>query len=173
MSSDPQCGNLDNGDSFLGLRVASVFVILFCSTAGTLFPILAKRSTWLHVPKSVFDFTKYFGSGIATAFIHLLSPALDELSSDCLSPGWKEYPYALALRLLSIMSIFILELVALRWSTARLKKINVTHDPHGHSVGSHAAHGPESTTIPMKDVDEPEQQSGKQRLNLDDSVPSA
>lgn len=39
------------------------------------------------------SFAKYFGSGviIATAFIHLLSPALDELGSPCLSAEWQVY----------------------------------------------------------------------------------
>ena len=39
------------------------------------------------------SFAKYFGSGviIATAFIHLLSPALDELGSSCLTGTWTEY----------------------------------------------------------------------------------
>ncbi|KAJ7183916.1 ZIP-like iron-zinc transporter [Mycena filopes] len=166
--SDSACGSLDNADTYLGLRVASVFIILVCATTGTLFPVLARRSTWLHVPKAVFEFAKYFGSGviIATAFIHLLSPALDELSSDCLSPAWQEYPYALALCLLSIMSIFILELVAFRWGTARLQKIGLSHDAHGHDVGGHSAHGPESSPAPTKAVHDPEEQ----RLHLDDSA---
>ncbi|KAJ7450225.1 ZIP-like iron-zinc transporter [Mycena latifolia] len=152
MSSELECGNVENPDTLLGLRVASVFVILVCSTGGTLFPVLAKKSTWLHIPKSVFEFAKYFGSGviIATAFIHLLAPGLEELTSECLSPGWQEYPFALALCLLSIMSIFILELIAFRWGTARLQKINLTHDAHGHHVGSHAAHGPEGAPVPAE-----------------------
>ncbi|KAJ7054972.1 ZIP-like iron-zinc transporter [Mycena amicta] len=156
MSSESECGSLDNGDSYLGLRVASVFIILLCSTSGALFPVLARRSTWLHVPKALFEFAKYFGSGviIATAFIHLLSPALDELSSDCLSPAWQDYPYALALCLLSIMSIFILELVAFRWGTAKLTKLGVEHDAHGHNVGSHAAHGPEAPTQVRRTVND-------------------
>ena len=56
------------------------------------------------------SFAKYFGSGvivrgfypfivplthgssqIATAFIHLLNPAIEALSSPCLAPGWSEY----------------------------------------------------------------------------------
>jgi zinc transporter 1/2/3 len=54
-------------------------------------------------------------------------------------------PYALAFCLLSIFSIFIVELVAFRWGTAKLEKLGLKHDPHGHSAGgSHAAHGPES-----------------------------
>ncbi|KAJ7694650.1 ZIP-like iron-zinc transporter [Mycena rosella] len=150
--TDP-CVSSRNNDTFLGLRVASVFIVLVCATSGTLFPVLARRSKWLHVPKGVFDFAKYFGSGviIATAFIHLLSPGLDELSSPCLSPGWSEYPYALALCLLSIFSIFILELIAFRWGTSKLEKLGLRHDPHGHYTGSHAAHGPEGSQTPPKE----------------------
>ncbi|KAJ7625642.1 ZIP-like iron-zinc transporter [Roridomyces roridus] len=159
--SDSSCGATNNGDTFLGLRIASVFIVWFCATAGTLFPVLARRSKWLRVPKSVFDFAKYFGSGviIATAFIHLLSPALDALSSPCLAPGWSEYPYALALCLLSIFSIFILELIAFRWGTSKLEKVGLRHDPHGHFTGSHAAHGPEGAQTPPKEAGDVEQQS--------------
>ncbi|KAJ7227835.1 ZIP-like iron-zinc transporter [Mycena haematopus] len=159
MSSD-DCTAVTNPNTYMQLRVASVFIVLVCATSGTLFPVLARRSKWLHVPKSVFNFAKYFGSGviIATAFIHLLSPGLDELSSPCLSPAWSEYPYALALCLLSIFSIFILELIAFRWGTSRLEKIGLRHDPHGHYTGSHAAHGPEGTQTPPKENGDVEEQ---------------
>jgi solute carrier family 39 (zinc transporter), member 1/2/3 len=53
-------------------------------------------------------------------------------------------PYAFALALLSIFSIFIVELVAFRWGSSKLAKLGITHDPHGHNTGSHAAHGPET-----------------------------
>ncbi|PPQ91495.1 hypothetical protein CVT25_013752 [Psilocybe cyanescens] len=141
------CGSGGGSDTFINLRIAAIFIILVGSSLGALFPVLAKRSSWLHVPKSVFDFAKYFGSGviIATAFIHLLAPGLGALSSPCLSEGWSEYPYALALCLLSIFFIFIVELVAFRWGTSKLSKLGKSHDAHGHSLGSHAAHGPEGT----------------------------
>ncbi|KIY47565.1 Zinc/iron permease, partial [Fistulina hepatica ATCC 64428] len=138
-SSDP--------DKYLGLRVGSIFVIWFCSTAGALFPVLARRSTAINVPKAVFDFAKYFGSGviIATAFIHLLDPAISELSSDCIGAAWGDYPYALALCMLSIFSIFVVELVSFRWGSARLRRLGIGYDAHGHAGGgtAHAAHGPE------------------------------
>ncbi|KAG7443574.1 ZIP-like iron-zinc transporter [Guyanagaster necrorhizus] len=139
------CGSGGGADSYFGLRVASIFIILVGSSSGALFPVLARRSTWLHVPTAVFDFAKYFGSGviIATAFIHLLAPALDELQSECLAQGWQTYPYALALCMLSIFSIFLLELIAFRWGTKKLAEIGMTHDAHGHLAGSHASHGPE------------------------------
>ncbi|KAJ8515882.1 hypothetical protein ONZ45_g6734 [Pleurotus djamor] len=139
------CGSGGGADTHFGLRVGSIFIILIGSTAGALFPVLARRSSWLHVPKSVFDFAKYFGSGviIATAFIHLLAPGLEALGSECLAEAWGDYPYALALCLLSIFFIFIVELIAFRWGTAKLAKLGRHHDPHGHAVGSVAAHGPE------------------------------
>ncbi|KAG1907573.1 ZIP-like iron-zinc transporter [Suillus fuscotomentosus] len=143
--SDSNCGSGGGATTYAQLRIASIFIILIGSTSGALFPVLANRTSWLHVPKAVFDFAKYFGSGviIATAFIHLLSPAMSELSSPCLSPAWQEYPYALALALLSIFSIFIVELVAFRWGTAKLAALGMRHDTHGHGLGAHAAHGPE------------------------------
>jgi len=120
-----------------------------CSMSGALFPVLSVRySKYVAVPHAMFEFAKWFGSGviIATAFIHLLSPALDELGNPCLDPAWGEYPYALAICLLSIFGIFLAELVAFRWGTAKLAKIGVVHDPHGHGIGgaTHYAHGPET-----------------------------
>ncbi|KAH7881966.1 ZIP-like iron-zinc transporter [Phlebopus sp. FC_14] len=149
-STDPNCGSGGGADSYFQLRIASVFIILCGSSFGALFPVLAKKTTWLRVPTAVFEFAKYFGSGviIATAFIHLLSPALDELGSPCLSPAWQEYPYALALAMLSLFLIFIVELIAFRWGTAKLAALGLKHDAHGHGIGGHAAHGPEGSPVP-------------------------
>ncbi|KAF8887550.1 Zinc/iron permease [Infundibulicybe gibba] len=135
-----------------GLRVASIFIILLGSAMGALFPILAKRSSWLTVPKGVFDFAKYFGSGviISTAFIHLLAPALEALGSECIPAGWHEYPYALALCILSIFSIFCVELFAFRWGTVKLARLRLSHDAHGHDHGAHTAHGPEGALVEPK-----------------------
>ncbi|KAA8567616.1 hypothetical protein EYC84_008091 [Monilinia fructicola] len=53
---------------------------------GALLPIAAARTKRLSVPPLAFFITKYFGSGviIATAFIHLLAPASENLTSPCL-----------------------------------------------------------------------------------------
>ncbi|KAL0060416.1 hypothetical protein AAF712_012785 [Marasmius tenuissimus] len=121
----------------------------------------------MRVPKSLFEFAKYFGSGvivrsrsfsdgkqpptslinafqIATAFIHLLAPALEAFESECLGEAWSDYPYALALCMLSIFLLFLVEVIAFRWGTAKLAKLGATYDNHGHEAGgTHAAHGPE------------------------------
>ncbi|KAJ8082032.1 hypothetical protein PM082_007878 [Marasmius tenuissimus] len=153
--TETQCGSLNVEDhSLMGLRVASIFIIGVGSTLGALFPVLARRSKYISVPKSLFDFAKYFGSGviIATAFIHLLDPALEAFDSPCLSEAWSEYPYALALCMLSIFLLFVVELVAFRWGNSKLAKLNTTYDHHGHDVGgAHAAHGPEGVHRNLSD----------------------
>lgn len=55
IAEELNCGSGGGDDSFFGLRVAAIFIILVGSTAGALFPVLAKRSSWLHVPKGVFE----------------------------------------------------------------------------------------------------------------------
>ncbi|KAG9036343.1 high-affinity Zn(2+) transporter zrt1 [Tulasnella sp. JGI-2019a] len=146
--SDSQCGSLQNQPDYLGLRIASVFVILISSSIGALFPVLAKRATSLSLPRAVYDFAKYFGSGviIATAFIHLLAPAFEELGSGCLGGVWATYPWASAITMLSVFSVFFIELFAFRWGMARLESTKARYDPHGHNLagaGHHSAHGPE------------------------------
>ena len=55
--------------------------------------------------------------------------------------------------MLSIFSIFITELIAFRWGTAKLASIGISHDPHGHDLGGHAAHGPEGSNSPALNND--------------------
>lgn len=57
MDMEPiNCGPGGGADSMLHLRIAAIFIILIGSSSGALFPVLAKRSSWLHVPKSVFEY---------------------------------------------------------------------------------------------------------------------
>ncbi|KAG7091791.1 hypothetical protein E1B28_008195 [Marasmius oreades] len=147
--SELQCGSPNAVDEHLPLRIASIFVIGVGSTLGALFPVLARRSRFMSVPKALFEFAKYFGSGviIATAFIHLLAPALEAFESECLGERWSDYPYALALCMLSIFLLFLVEVIAFRWGTAKLAKLGATYDNHGHEAGgTHAAYGPEDDT---------------------------
>ncbi|KAF8705269.1 ZIP Zinc transporter, partial [Rhizoctonia solani] len=144
------CGSAENEDTYFGLRVASLFIILVTSTLGAVFPILASRLRFLNIHKSIFEGAKYFGSGviIATAFIHLLAPAVGQLGSECLHGVWEEYPWAPAIAMMAVFFIFFVELAAYRWGTAKLDALGVKAyvDNHGHahdSAGRHGAHGPE------------------------------
>ncbi|KAG8783394.1 high-affinity Zn(2+) transporter zrt1 [Serendipita sp. 411] len=134
-------------DDHRSLRIAAIFIILISSAIGAFFPLFAKRS--LRLPRPVYEFAKYFGSGviIATAFIHLLTPGFEALGSPCLTGAWTVYPWAAAISMSSVFFIFFIELFVFRWGTARLAKSNdLQYDTHGHSYGvegTHAAHGPE------------------------------
>lgn len=144
-----------DGDKYQNLRIASIFIIFVSSAIGAFFPLLARRT--LRLPRSVYDFAKYFGSGviIATAFIHLLVPAFEALGSPCLTGVWEEYPWAAAIAMMSVFFIFFVELFAFRWGTARMARLNGgkgAYDTHGHAHGTeglHAAHGPESEMRPV------------------------
>ncbi|KAI5459303.1 Zinc/iron permease [Mariannaea sp. PMI_226] len=104
-------------DGRLGARISALFVILIVSTATTFFPVLATRVRRLRIPLYVYLFARYFGAGviIATAFIHLLDPAYDEIGpASCvgLTGGWAEYSWPPALALTSAMIIFLLDFLA-------------------------------------------------------------
>ncbi|GAA5991051.1 hypothetical protein JCM11641_006603 [Rhodosporidiobolus odoratus] len=144
---DP-CGPTSVGK--LGLRIGAVFVILATSLIGTYFPVLAKRVPFLRrkVPGSVFEFAKFFGSGVilATGFIHLLEPATDEIgegstisAGGCIDDAWGEYPYAFALCLISLFLVFVTQIVGFRVGSAKLAKLGVKNPPHIHVAG-HPGH---------------------------------
>ncbi|KAJ4344368.1 uncharacterized protein N0V89_012108 [Didymosphaeria variabile] len=101
----------------MGARISSIFVILLVSTAFTLFPVLAKQFPGLRMPLSVYLFARYFGAGviIATAFIHLLDPAYEEIGpASCvgMTGAWSDFSWCPALVLTAIMAIFLVDLGA-------------------------------------------------------------
>lgn len=118
----PECSADNDYDGRMGLRIASVFVIWFGSTLGALFPVIAKGGN-LGIPDWAFFGAKFFGSGviIATAFIHLLSPAEDALRDPCLTGAITEYDWVSGIILITIFVLFFVELMVMRYS-----------EPHGH-----------------------------------------
>lgn len=104
----------------LGARVSALFVILIVSTAVTFFPVVAERVKRLHVPLYVYLFARYFGAGVivATAFIHLLDPAYEEIGpASCvgMTGHWADYAWCPAIVLMSVMVIFLFDFGAERY----------------------------------------------------------
>lgn len=142
-------GNEYNGR--LGVRVSALFVIMIVSTAVTFFPVLATRVRRLRIPLYVYLFARYFGAGviIATAFIHLLDPAYDEIGpASCvgMTGGWAEYSWPPAIALTSAMLIFLMDFLAEYYVDRKFKLAHVevedtiTTNHHGHShQGLHSA----------------------------------
>ncbi|KAK6461823.1 Zinc/iron permease [Scheffersomyces coipomensis] len=124
-------GNDYNGS--MGARISSVFVIFATSSFGAFFPILSSRYSFIRLPSWCFFIAKYFGSGVivATAFIHLLQPANQALSEECLGPAFQEYPYSFAICLFSLFALFFFELVAYRLIDKRLEGSGQSHSHFG------------------------------------------
>ena len=114
----PECATSNDYDGRLGLRIASVFVIWIGSSFGALFPVIAKQNPKLGVPEWSFFAAKFFGSGviIATAFIHLLSPAEDALRNECLTGPITEYDWVSGIVLMTIFVLFFVELMVMRYA---------------------------------------------------------
>lgn len=121
-------GNDYNGR--MGLRIASIFVIWIGSTFGAVFPVFANYHKGLGVPDWSFFVAKFFGSGviIATAFIHLLSPAEDALRDPCLTGIITEYDWVSGIILMTIFVLFFVELMVMRYSS-----IDGSDHEHEHS----------------------------------------
>ncbi|KZO89881.1 ZIP zinc/iron transport family [Calocera viscosa TUFC12733] len=156
------CGPSDTDN--VGLRIGAIFIILVTSLIGTMFPVLTKRVAFMRniVPNIVFEFAKFFGSGVilATALIHLLEPAADnELGpanqlalGGCISDAWGEYPYAFGICLASLFATFVIELIAFRIGTARLEKLGIA-DAHAHPGVHHFPQGEEDGMHPPETLE--------------------
>ncbi|KAK9427088.1 Zinc/iron permease [Lipomyces doorenjongii] len=112
-------GNNDYG-GMLGARISSIFVIGFVSTAVTLFPYCAKYVPWLRIPKYVYLFARYFGSGviIATAFVHLLDPAYSSIGPNTcvgMTGKWASYSWPPAIVLVTLFLTFLIDIASAIW----------------------------------------------------------
>ena len=75
-STDDDSNTCEPGNGYdgrIGVRVSAIFVILIGGFLGAWFPTFAARRQSINMPRTLFFFAKYFGSGviIATAFIHV------------------------------------------------------------------------------------------------------
>src|SRR5271156_3649378 len=140
----PACDTGNNYDGRIGLRVAAIFIIWLGSTVGSVFPVYANRHKGVKMPEWTFFVAKYFGSGVivATAFIHLLGPAEDALRNPCLTGPITEYSWVEGIILMTVFSLFFVELMVMRYG-------NFDGD-HGHSHGHN--HQQEPIDSPTSDT---------------------
>ena len=115
-----------------GLRIGAIFIIMAASAIGALSPIFLARQNRVAIPKLAFFVCKFIGTGviIATAFMHLLVPAIENLSDECLEDQLGGYDWAEAIALMTVIVMFFVEMLA-----ARLSNADMEHE-HGHSHGT-------------------------------------
>ena len=103
-------------DGRMDLRISAIFVILIGSFLGCIIPLLLVRFPQRRVPTYALFVVRYFGSGVivATAFIHLLAPAITALYSPCLDEESiiTQYPWPEGICLMSVFAMFLAELLA-------------------------------------------------------------
>lgn len=139
-------------------HIASIFIIFGVSGIGVLIPVISRfaPSFGIH-PRIVtfglfriregtaFSFAlthaigflgKSFGIGVivATAFIHMLQPAFEKLTSPCLGGVWKEkYPaFAALFAMIAIIAMHLIEYVA----TAHMEHRLLSHSEAPPSIQS-------------------------------------
>lgn len=124
-------------DGRMGARISAVFVILVASSIGSFLPLLSSRYSFIRMPSYVFFITKYFGSGVivATAFIHLLQPANESLSEECLGGTFAEYPWAFGIALMTLFALFFVEIISFHYVDAKIAAMKGSEggDAAGHS----------------------------------------
>lgn len=109
-SSPDLCGVPDGerDDYDFKLHIGAVFVILFVSASACAFPLIATKFPRLRVPPKFLFFIRHFGTGVllATAFVHLLPTAFENLLDDCLGEFWTEKYPAMA-GAIALMAVFV------------------------------------------------------------------
>ncbi|KAH6976050.1 Zinc/iron permease [Ilyonectria sp. MPI-CAGE-AT-0026] len=116
-----------------GLRIGSIFIIMASSLFGAVAPIVLARQSKIPVPKFTFFICKFIGTGviIATAFMHLLVPAIENLTDECLADRMGGYDWAEAIALMTVIVMFFVEMLA-----SRMMDDGAEHGhSHSHSHG--------------------------------------
>ncbi|KXT16352.1 hypothetical protein AC579_3758 [Pseudocercospora musae] len=131
-----QCETGNDFDGRIGVRISAIFVY-------------AARHRGAAVPEWAFFFAKYFGSGVivATAFIHLLSPAYEALSNECLSGPITEYDWVAGICLMTVFVLFFLELMTMRF--AKFGHSHSHGDPHEHEESNEVRETQGQSRSPM------------------------
>lgn len=153
----PVCEGDNEFDGKTNLRILAVFMVLLSSGIGVYFPLLASRYSAIRMPSWVFFIAKFFGSGVivATAFVHLLEPASDNLGNPCLGGTFADYPWAFGICLMSLFLLFLVEIVSHHYIHKAMGGEGGEHN-HSHNMPSEfKAH-----THAYEEVDEDESLGG-------------
>ena len=113
MSTSVNCAQVGVENYSNPLHVAGLFVILIAGFAGSFLPVASARFPRLRIPDMVLQVGRAFGTGvvIATGFVHMMPPAMANLSNPCL-PGFFTDTYnafGAALALMAALSMQLLE----------------------------------------------------------------
>ncbi|KIW93657.1 uncharacterized protein Z519_06262 [Cladophialophora bantiana CBS 173.52] len=121
-STDSASCELQKRDYNIGLRVGTLFVVLFTSAVGVFAPILLVNLPLQNVNSFIFTTIKQFGTGviISTAFVHLYTHASLMFNNECL--GLLDYEATTsAIVMAGIFISFLFEYIGHRIVLARTR----------------------------------------------------
>ncbi|ORY93609.1 Zinc/iron permease [Syncephalastrum racemosum] len=121
----------------LSWHVGSIFIMMGVSFLGIVIPVATKFVSWFAVSPRLITCGKSFGVGVilATAFIHMLPPAFEKLTSPCLGHPWHE-GYDAFPALFAMLAVLVMHLIEY-FATTYLE----SH--HGHAPALHSHHHPD------------------------------
>ncbi|RSL39662.1 hypothetical protein CEP53_013896 [Fusarium sp. AF-6] len=148
-------GGVDKEDYNLPLHVGALFIILFVSTLGCAFPILATKFPGLRIPSRFFFAVRHFGTGvlIATAFVHLLPTAFLSLGDPCLGSFWND-DYPAMPGAIALAAIFLVTVIEMVFHPSRhISPVEIT-SANSNSQQAHTGRGCMGNTgmLPIRDM---------------------
>jgi len=105
-------------DYDVNAHVGALFIILVLGSVGALIPVITHYFKNMQPHPNVMVFANFFGAGviISTAFIHMVLPAIENLTNECLGDIVEVYePLALLIVMASIFFMHLLEFVVSRF----------------------------------------------------------
>ncbi|GET92077.1 zinc transporter, putative [Leishmania tarentolae] len=109
----PNCEGTDNENYSIASHVVALFVILWFSLLGTVLPILGKRVPAFRIPEYAYAIGKAVATGVVlgVALIHMLKPANESLTSECIPTSLRNIsePLAYIICISSVAAMHTLE----------------------------------------------------------------
>lgn len=152
-----------------GLHIAGLFVILCGGFLGAFLPVASKHYPWLRIPNMVLQLGRAFGTGvvIATGFVHMMPPALANLTDSCL-PGFFLNTYnslGAAIALVAALSMMLLEFIGRVYIGHYMERIRANK-----GIVNKRGESTPLTAGDASDVDQPEKPDRRMTLTTENTA---
>ncbi|KAJ3099420.1 high-affinity Zn(2+) transporter zrt1 [Phlyctochytrium planicorne] len=151
------CALALDGDYDQNLHITALFIIMGVSLLGVIIPVGAtKLHSGANINNLFFQCAKLFGAGVilCTAFIHMLSPAIELLTNPCLPTFFTETYTSLAsaIALFGALSTHLIQLLASRAIAANMGPSHTPFAGDAQAAG-HRHHGGEAAPYLLSSSD--------------------
>ncbi|OQS04188.1 Zinc (Zn2)-Iron (Fe2) Permease (ZIP) Family, partial [Thraustotheca clavata] len=110
-----ECGEIEGDPSTYNtnIHISAAFIVCVVSLVGSLLPILSSRMACLQGENKAMEILCSFGFGvvIATAFVHMIPPAISKLNNECLGLEYSGLAMIIVLATIYMMQLLETELV--------------------------------------------------------------